>query len=450
MTLDDLASLHANDLPGYELILFEEMAFPFWIVTVEALVQKQVPLGVVEEFVLRLAGAGVADLSSMADILGIERELVEDAALFLLKKDLIRLAYPSGQVSVSDRGVGAIEHLRLFELSKVPITVAIDGLTGRLHPMMSADYRDSKTIGNLRLKSVPFLNPATPTTIEFDVLRDFCQETNFLRQDELIDIDGLGNVFPKYKLMRVLVFFNETVNDYKLRVYDRDNRADEYESIIWQMESEHNIRVIPTIAPSIEPSDRGLINKVPREIKESAMDGLPAENSTVDRVEGDSQNVPLTRWLKTWEHRPILMRALAEAKQEICIVSPWLKKGSVDNELLNAMKGALKRGVRIVIRFGLGKRDADEEDVMSDFREIKKGRHGSNLILERVGNTHEKLLVCDRRFVVVGSFNWLSFRGDASRGIRRERSLYLEDPATIEELAKELRQSDTNVEAPPQ
>jgi len=42
--------------------------------------------------------------------------------------------------------------------------------------------------------------------------------------------------------------------------------------------------------------------------------------------------------------------------------------------------------------------------------------------------THEKFIICDNRFCVFGSFNWLSYRGERDRGYRRETSLYSERP----------------------
>jgi len=54
-------------------------------------------------------------------------------------------------------------------------------------------------------------------------------------------------------------------------------------------------------------------------------------------------------------------------------------------------------------------------------------------------------LVADERFVVVTSFNWLSFRGDPDKPFRDERGLLVTDSAIVEQLyvdfERRIRQS---------
>lgn len=56
----------------------------------------------------------------------------------------------------------------------------------------------------------------------------------------------------------------------------------------------------------------------------------------------------------------------------------------------------------------------------------------ANFELRRFGNTHEKVLVKDSEFIVLTSFNWLSFRGDPSRELRYERGIKVTDPSYVE------------------
>ncbi len=58
--------------------------------------------------------------------------------------------------------------------------------------------------------------------------------------------------------------------------------------------------------------------------------------------------------------------------------------------------------------------------------------------LKDLGNTHEKILLRDNDFVVSGSFNWLSFRGDRGRRFRYEDALQVTEPAAIEEYFMEI------------
>jgi hypothetical protein len=47
------------------------------------------------------------------------------------------------------------------------------------------------------------------------------------------------------------------------------------------------------------------------------------------------------------------------------------------------------------------------------------------------------VLICDSRFVVTGSFNWLSFKGDPDRTFRDEQSVLVEIPEHIEGVYRE-------------
>jgi hypothetical protein len=59
--------------------------------------------------------------------------------------------------------------------------------------------------------------------------------------------------------------------------------------------------------------------------------------------------------------------------------------------------------------------------------------------MTRLGDTHAKVLVCDSRFSIVTSFNWLSFRGDDSLGFRDERGYYVGLSTKVDELFETYR-----------
>jgi hypothetical protein len=49
------------------------------------------------------------------------------------------------------------------------------------------------------------------------------------------------------------------------------------------------------------------------------------------------------------------------------------------------------------------------------------------------------VLICDDRFCVASSFNWLSFRGDPKRSFREELGFLVRDPQQVEESFELLR-----------
>ena len=57
------------------------------------------------------------------------------------------------------------------------------------------------------------------------------------------------------------------------------------------------------------------------------------------------------------------------------------------------------------------------------------------LVVQRI-ETHQKFIICDDKFCAVGSFNWLSYRGE---GPRQESSHYSE---RTEEIAQWRSEAD--------
>jgi phosphatidylserine/phosphatidylglycerophosphate/cardiolipin synthase-like enzyme len=154
-------------------------------------------------------------------------------------------------------------------------------------------------------------------------------------------------------------------------------------------------------------------------------------------------------FLRTEEHRAVLERALKEAREEVIIISPWLNRRTCDDALCDLFAAAIKRNVRVRIGYGITERAGDADDGRNRANAQKVNRalraavareaspeQAALLDIQRTSDTHQKILVCDRAFAALGSFNWLSYRGDLDSGYRNETSIVLHEPASVEELAR--------------
>jgi phosphatidylserine/phosphatidylglycerophosphate/cardiolipin synthase-like enzyme len=144
-----------------------------------------------------------------------------------------------------------------------------------------------------------------------------------------------------------------------------------------------------------------------------------------------------------------LERALQEAREEMIVISPWLNRRTCDDALCDLVAQAVKRNVRVRIGYGiservgdrdLGRHHANAQKVIRALRAAVAREASSEQIslldIQRTSDTHEKILVCDRTFAVIGSFNWLSYRGELDREYRREASVILRESASVAELAR--------------
>jgi phosphatidylserine/phosphatidylglycerophosphate/cardiolipin synthase-like enzyme len=131
------------------------------------------------------------------------------------------------------------------------------------------------------------------------------------------------------------------------------------------------------------------------------------------------------------EHPSLLADAVSNARDRVLIICPWITDQVIDKPALASLEKLLKRNVRLFIGYGIDDDDRKKKKKIPDGL-LQLASQYDNFELRDFGDTHEKVLIKDDEFVVEGSFNWLSFRGDPERKLRRERSLKVTDPAFVE------------------
>lgn len=154
-------------------------------------------------------------------------------------------------------------------------------------------------------------------------------------------------------------------------------------------------------------------------------------------------------FLRTEEHRAVLEKALRQAKKELIIIAPWLNRRTCDDALCKLVAQAVKRGVHIRIGYGITERPNDPDvgrnranaqrviwAMNTAVEQEGSPFPGGKLEIQRVSDTHQKILICDRAYGVLGSFNWLSYRGELDEQYRNETSIVLREPTAVTELAK--------------
>lgn len=132
--------------------------------------------------------------------------------------------------------------------------------------------------------------------------------------------------------------------------------------------------------------------------------------------------------------RAVLMEALEKAQSRLIIVCPWLNRNSIDTNLMQKFRECLNRNCRIDIgwghlsdrnRLGFGWR----YDALRDLRQLERD-YPDQFRLKLLG-THEKFLVCDRTFAMLGSHNLLT---SSAQSPEREVGIRTTDPNIIQGL----------------
>jgi hypothetical protein len=138
------------------------------------------------------------------------------------------------------------------------------------------------------------------------------------------------------------------------------------------------------------------------------------------------------------EHRATLRRALESAIKQVLIVSPYLSINAVEtDEVTVAISRARERGAHVCIVYSRDLRSSSE-----------RNRRKAVEVLEQAGaevkaakRMHNKTLAVDERWMVEGSFNWLSASRDEENPFQRHEASFLwEDPSVRESIRAAWRE----------
>jgi hypothetical protein len=150
------------------------------------------------------------------------------------------------------------------------------------------------------------------------------------------------------------------------------------------------------------------------------------------------------------ESRQIFLKALAQSQQRLILVCPWLTNYAIDNDVQNLIISALDRGVSIDI--GWGHLSDVKNNIVPLSKEIllnskarKWGGYSAvnwvydlqteypDLLTLKILGTHEKFLVCDREFAMLGSHNYMTSHTSSSE---REVGIKTDNPEVIDKLVE--------------
>lgn len=144
-----------------------------------------------------------------------------------------------------------------------------------------------------------------------------------------------------------------------------------------------------------------------------------------DLVRVPDRDGVVTRLETLEDHRAILEEALRAARRRVLIVSPYISASALTaDDLPNRIAHAVRRGIQVVVMFDKAiNREGDQpHPLAAQGIGLLRGAGCEIWPAERV---HNKTLTMDDRWIVEGSFNWLSASRKArSHYARQERSLH--------------------------
>ncbi|MEA2275256.1 MAG: hypothetical protein QOC78_216 [Solirubrobacteraceae bacterium] len=491
MTAEEIAQRFASARPGYQLVSYREVALPLFKIDLGVLVLEKKDLLPIPEFVLRSVDAGITETSDIAGLLGIDDAIVRTAAAQLISDDNLVLAGRAAndrrqQLKITQKGRAAAIEAAYVQPIETTLPVWVDGLTRQVLSV-TGKGRQWFPVGQAAIRGLVEIAPyprkrpgleALPVEQVQEVIRT--ESAGRRARREVIGITGMGKA-RRFAREGLALAYRAPGEETIITLVVDGEASEGHDAALATARARSARKLVPA-----EWHDARQVaeREVPSEILDQAVDSAEAERLQEEQVELRREGARLrdaaeraseqelqalreqlreaemrerelqrtldnisVRQVPVYEHRRYLDRALGEARARILIVSPWIRFEVVDDALIGRFRRLLERGIELWIGHGItkeggyraswkGERDREAE------RKLKRlgDDYPARFHMTRFGDTHAKILVCDSRFSIITSFNWLSFRGDEQLDFRDERGYYVGLQAKVDELFESYRE----------
>jgi hypothetical protein len=450
-------------LPEAIVIDCKPVGYPFYVLNLDVTYLANRDLELLEEFVMKSIKNGLNKLGEISGFLGIDTHLIEKVLSGLISKNLIK---KEAYFMLTQEGLDALQQQTVLALESDSKTFYLDALNGKLIDSFSPIKFDTKKHQNSSIAKIikkPRKDHIEDIIDYYEDIEKSLQQRGKKPNIELIQVNKIEKVYVDWhEILLVLYRRNPDDPEIEYEIFSRDSIQTEYRETIERLYAEGK-KILDPIFQDMKQDN--IVNESFSEIITSInnedvknVEQISAKISSLNSTLSDSDSLletksnpvkeekqKLEQQLKqiktqtrisevihTYEIRQYLLKALKEAKNRVMIVSPWIKSNVVNEEFISALEATLKRKVQVHIIYGI-KGSNFQNDNSSIYKLENLMNNYSNLTFEKTENSHRKQIVCDDKFAIVTSFNFLSFRADPNLTYRDELGVVLRDKQTIEE-----------------
>lgn len=462
--------------PGYTLLSYREVALPFWKVPLRCRVLRRKTIPAIDEFILRAISAGLRTDVEVANFLGLPGRVVEGTMGSLVSGGHLSPTPIEAEGSVgfalTSRGETAVSQLVEEVPEERTLELAFDGLVRSFAIIEGSERWRPRDLPKAGLLEIPAFPPDPPeigpddTSAVATTMREVLAQSD----SDLLAVLGLAAKREKFFVRAIALVFQPEgqVEDAAVTFLIDGRPSPRHDEAFAAAEGRRKLGLLSNLHVSGLPATQRevssqLLSDLPkpdeianlrritsvlrdrhsRLVADSPTDGeepssVAAEGGdTVTQLEEAEAVLDLmpVRILEVHEHPGYLRDALDQARDRLLIVSPWIRAKVVDQAFRGRLEQRLKDGVQVCVAHGIdGGSNAPDWDKRAEEALEKLASTYPNFILKRLGDTHAKILVVDDRFVIVTSFNWLSYKGDPNLPFRDERGTLVTVKAEIDRI----------------
>jgi hypothetical protein len=440
---------------GFTLVKVAEIGLPVFRVQAGCLVVETTPTSLVEEYILRALTQGLSERSQLRDLLGLPERVLLAKLADMLRNGYIAERQVSGaalELSITPTGRILLEERKTVRPKESELSFTYDGLTHRtafIPDQQLLKPKQVKAAGIPELSPIPVKGPE-PSDLDVSQITTYLRDARSTNSRAALQVLKVIRVDRRERLFlpaSVLIFRATSGDEYQVAFVIDGRLSQEHEQAFRRKGGIERSAIFAALRSGQERLDLeqtvgSELATILKEAKPSAVStGRPILSIKKDSAKERSRTDHIreaVRQLSVAEHNPLMMRALGEAAESLIIVSPWIRREVVNEEFLTELRAALSRNVRVTIGYGIKSGRYDEDIDVPVKREFDRlSNRFDNFVVKRLGDTHAKILVKDREFFVVTSFNWLSFRGDPDKQFREEWGTIVESRGLTEDFLKQ-------------
>jgi hypothetical protein len=427
LTTEEIAQRFVNARPGFALASYAEVGLPFYRISVRLQILEHKELDPLQEYTLRAIDAGIDQQAAIEQALGLDANVVHATMVGLLEREAVSVAASSSDaLSLTAGGKEMLAKATQIVSRERVVDIDYDGLLREPTAFLSR-YLEPRQLAERGIREVPPHPARRPDELE---LRSHLPPIEGIIRAAGGPRQQLSDVLAVRGIERRLRIFQPAIALVYLPHGARRSQGQVAFAIAGQLSERHGqvfaeaglARKLGLATRGIEDA-RTLASRVLGAdlvdlIDETPTDSPQAADGTASLPAGSP-----VRAIETYEHPAILAEALETSAERILLLSPWLRAAVIDDTFLEKLAAALERRVEVYLGWGMSVSETTSPDADKRVLEAltKLSSQHERFHFKRLGRTHAKVLICDRRFIVVTSFNWLSFKGDPKRTFRDER-----------------------------
>lgn len=225
--IDSVFNGNIEDNKGFQFVTTENIYIPIYKVTLDISKRRHVPLGLLEEMVLKLIDAGLNAIDEISGVLGVDVDLINIAVVDLFNKDLVYQS--SGQCSLMNKGRLAIKELNSIIIEREQLSnFYVDSVSKEITPIFNEKLYDNLSQQDDKLDNLLGIHDIEFYKANLTTLKEIFAEQNQVYSDgknqyidELIYINSIDNVFVSYMKLPINIFVG--IHDYHIDITAKHN-----------------------------------------------------------------------------------------------------------------------------------------------------------------------------------------------------------------------------------